>query len=267
VGKRLAGLAVALTAVVALAGCGGEGTVLESTAAQVSGVPAAATPAFLAQAAERTAAVETGKVEVEITADGGTATLTGQFDTTRPAGAATLTTSGLGGGELGDISAEVVYEDGTVYLKPDGLAAMLGESLGTPWLKVSAQDGALGGLLPGGAELPTVEPQELLEKLRAEGIEVTQVGTEDVRGVSTTRYAAQIPADAGSLGGPAATVDAWIDGDGLVRRITIAASGDTPFTVDAELYDLGEPVSISAPPADQVTDLGDLGELFGSRPR
>jgi hypothetical protein len=61
----------------------------------------------------------------------------------------------------------------------------------------------------------------------------------------------------------------WIDDDGIVRRVRTEGSGDLALTLTAELYDLGEPVTITAPPADQVTpfDLGALEELVGKLPR
>jgi hypothetical protein len=46
-----------------------------------------------------------------------------------------------------------------------------------------------------------------------------------------------------------------------------SATGEGEITLRAELFDLGAPVSITVPPADQVTDLGSLGELFGNKPR
>jgi hypothetical protein len=258
---RVAAALAAPLAVVLLAGCGGGGDVLDATGAPTEAVAATATPAFLAQAAERTAAVETGTVEAEITADGQTVTVTGQFDTSGPSGSATVTTSGGPG-------ADVVFSDGVLYVKPQGLDGFLG-SADKPWLKFDlAAQGDLAGLLPDGVTLPSIEPQQLLDDLRAEGIEVTEVGSEDVRGVATTRYAVTVPADATARAGiDGASGDVWVDADGLVRRIELRTDGAHAFTVHAELFDLGQPVTITVPSADQVTDLGQLGELFGAKPR
>lgn len=272
--SRLTASLAAVVTMAALASCGAGGGVLEATRVPTDAVQPSATPAFLAQSAERTVAVETGKVEVEITAAGGTVSITGQFDTTRPAGAATLRSEGFADGLFGDVSAEVVYDGGVLYVKPDGLGALLGATTDKPWLKLDlGADERLGELLPGGVPFPQVEPQQLLDELQAEGIEVTEVGTEDVRGVATTHYSITAPPDTESrIGVDGAVADVWIDSDGLVRRIEAkadggAAVGDEPVTLRAELYDLGAPVSITVPPADQVADLGPLGELFGNRPR
>ena len=271
---RRMGVLVA-AAVLALAGCSSGGTVLETSAPEAS-----ATPAFLASAAERTASVETGSIELHITAPDGTVAITGQFDTTRPAGTATITGTGFEGaddvfGLTGDLNFEVVFDDSTVYMKLGALAELFGATGDAPWIKFDADQagfGSLGDIGAGEFGVTGVNPDELLAELRAEGIEVTEVGAEDVRGVATTHYAATVPADANAVGGESADVDVWIDADGLVRRVKVAASGDEPFTLDAELFDLGEPIDITVPPADQVMDLGDLsgfngGGLFGPKPR
>jgi hypothetical protein len=261
----------ALVAVVALAGCGSGGNVLEASSGAAAAVRPAATPAFLAESAQRTVALETGKVEVQVTAAGGTASVTGQFDTSGPSASATLHTEGLSEGLLGDVDAEVVFDDGVVYVKPDGLLALLGAATDTPWLSFDVGDaGGFADALPGGFEIPDVDPGALLDDLQAEGIQVTEVGREDVRGVATTHYAVTPSAD-GTSPFEGGTADVWIDDDGLVRRIEGrfdgAATGQGEVTLRAELYDLGAPVSITVPSADQVTDLGSLGELFGNRPR
>jgi hypothetical protein len=251
---RTVGLLAAVLAVVGLvAGCGQEGHLLDTQGVAASAV--------LAQAAERTAAVETGKVQIDLTADEGTASVTGQFDTTRHVASASVTASGFGAPS--DLTADVVYEAGQVYVRPDGFADLLGQTLGTPWVKVDASN--LESMLPADLQIPTVDPATLLDDLRTKGIEVTEAGREDVRGVSTTHYVATIPADAVESGSPPATVDAWIDDSGLVRRVQ-ATTQDNEYTLKAELFDLGAPVSITVPPTEDVTDLGNLGGLLG-KPR
>jgi hypothetical protein len=262
---------VAVVAAVALVGCGSGGNVLEASSGAAAAVRPAATPAFLAESAQRTVALRTGKVDVQVTAAEGTVTLSGQFDTSAPSASATLHTEGMNEGLLGDIDAEVVFDDGVVYVKPDGLLALLGAAADTPWLSFDVGDaGGFAEGWPGGIELPDVDPATLLDDLQAEGIQVTEVGREDVRGVATTHYAVT-PSPDGTSPFEGGTADVWIDDDGLVRRVEgrvdASAAGQGEVTLRAELYDLGEPVSITVPPADQVTDLGSVGELFGNRPR
>lgn len=241
--------AVALLSAVLFAGCGAGGDLLTTDAA--------ATPQFLAQSAQRTAEVASGRVEVTITAGDGTVTATGSFDA--PRRAAELHVEASTAGET--LSSDVVVVDGSLYVRPGGLAGLLGEALGTPWLAVDVAE--LDDLLPDDLGMPTFDPadiDELAGRLRGEGIEVVEVGREDVRGTATTRYRATIPEDpAQQL--PPVVVDVWVDDTGLVRRIDAVAQGDLPVTVRAELFDLDADVSIGAPPADEVTDLGDLGDL------
>ena len=94
-------------------------------------------------------------------------------------------------------------------------------------------------------------------------IQVTEVGPESVRGVATTRYRADVAADAEHQL-PASTFDLWIDESGVIRRVD-AVSGEHHGRI--ELLDLGQPVSITEPSPAEVTDLGDLEGLFGERPR
>jgi hypothetical protein len=246
---------VVLGAVAALllVGCGSGGALL-SAGGNALDVPAAPTPAYLAQAADRTVALETGRVEAQMTAPGVSATVTGAFDLTQRSAALTLVVDAEGETS----TADVVVVDDALFVRPDGFGAALGEALGTPWVKVDLSD--LTAMVPGTAELPAIEPAELIDRLRTEGIEVTEVGRESVRGVEATHYRAEVPAATGSAAVGAATIDVWIDDDGLVRRADLR--GEDGVEARVELLDLGQPVSIEAPPSDQITDLGDLGGLL-----
>jgi hypothetical protein len=121
---------------------------------------------------------------------------------------------------------------------------------------------------------------------------VTTAGPDTVRGVATTHYRfevdsakalAKLPADAqaaiqsfvAQLGITTTPMEAWIDAEGRIRKIhatvdtSKAAASPFPLPsgmpatglpksteVTMELFDYGAPVSITVPPADQVTDLG-----------
>ncbi|HSH60342.1 MAG TPA: hypothetical protein VK988_12025 [Acidimicrobiales bacterium] len=75
-------------------------------------------------------------------------------------------------------------------------------------------------------------------------------------------------------------VEVWIDGDGRLRKMTYAVdlgtlnlppeatqgqkpTGNLNFTI--ELFDFGTPVSVTVPPADQVTDFAQLTAAAGRR--
>jgi hypothetical protein len=253
-----AALAAFVLSVLVLAGCGSSSNLL-AAGSDALDVPAAPTPAFLAQAADRTVALETGRIEGEVQGQGLTARVSGSFDA--GARSAALQVSVDAEGETH--SADVVLTGDEVFVRPDGAMGDLGEAFGTPWLKVGLDD--LAAVVPGPVEVPTIDPAELIERLRAEGIDVAEVGRESVRGIEATHYRATVPAGTASpeLGG--ATVDVWVDDAGLIRRLDVRS--DDGVTARIELFELGEPVSIEAPPADQVTDLGDLGELLGELPR
>ena len=57
-------------------------------------------------------------------------------------------------------------------------------------------------------------------------------------------------------------IDAWIDDEGLLRRIRIPFGGtDGPVEV-IDLYDFGVPVDIEAPPADEVISEDEFSKLL-----
>jgi hypothetical protein len=184
-----------------------------------------------------------------------------------------------------------------VYVQVPGLPG------GPHWVSVDA--GKLGdtsGSVPG---LGQSDPRQFLASLETISDNVKQVGSEVVRGVETTHYhatldlaksldTASVPPElrdaekqflgAIGTGAPAMPVDVFIDGDGYVRRISLGLdlgsfagllgggrSGGTgpafSMTVSLDLFDFGTPVSVQAPPPDQVSQAplpGGLGGLGGS---
>jgi hypothetical protein len=130
------------------------------------------------------------------------------------------------------------------------------------------------------------DPSQTLDYLRGAADDVTNVGTEDVRGTTTTHYRAVVDLNKAAKLSPAASdaikstikllgsatqpVDVWVDGEGRVRRMqytvdlskTKAASsvpgaaGTVTFTL--EVFDFGAPVQATVPAADQIVDLSAL---------
>ena len=184
-----------------------------------------------------------------------------------------------------DEPMEVVVADGVTYLRIPFLQGLTGQD---GWLSATPEDlGQSGGSLG----LPTggTDPTQLLESLRGTG-EVTEAGTEDVRGVPTTRYDVSIDlataleqapvdqrerleAQLDELGGSVEDLpmSVWIDDDGLARRIRVEAdatsfggtAADGRMTMSIEFFAYGEPVEIDVPPADEVTSFTDLLGSFG----
>jgi len=101
-----------------------------------------------------------------------------------------------------------------------------------------------------------------------------RIGPERVGGVRTTRYRVTVDYGALAKSGPASmrklaeamiaadidreqTSEVWIDGDGVPRRLHAeVTTGDheVASTIDIRIDDLGVPVHVEAPPADQVTE-------------
>jgi hypothetical protein len=122
-------------------------------------------------------------------------------------------------------------------------------------------------------------PGQTLDMLRASG-DVTEVGTEDLDGVSTTHYTATIDltkeADRLGSGGQAMVqrliamgapstipVDVWVSDDGYVRRMTMDESmvqqgRATDMKLTLDMSDYGTTVNVTAPPSDETYDITDL---------
>ena len=139
-----------------------------------------------------------------------------------------------------------MYAEGALYLRLSGLAGLLPGlvSGGADWIGVDlAVD---SGVLDEYLDLGEGDPARLLETLEAAGA-FEAVGSERVRGVETTRYRGTVASS---------RIDVWVGADGLVRRATVGDGDGT--NVELELYDFGADVEIEPPPADEVTELGDL---------
>jgi hypothetical protein len=130
-------------------------------------------------------------------------------------------------------------------------------------------------------------PQSTLSYLEALSGDIETVGAEEVRGVATThhratvdvrKYASLVPAAererlssmldglVDQVGLEAFPVDVWVGTDGLVRKVELALSMTQPGTTRSvsasmsyEMFDYGEPVTITLPLPDQVADVTSLG--------
>jgi len=267
-----AALAAALGAVAA---CGASSTALTPLAA-VTAAP------------DRTEAAHTSRMALSVSiaglpqSSGGGTTVdgTGSFDYSARQGQLSLA---LPGGQHLD---EVVH--GTdVYVHS---SAPLGSST-KPWVKVDLaavghQQGLdIGGLLQG----QSTNPADQFRMLKSAATNVTKVGSETVRGASSTHYrltvdlvkasAAQGSSAASAsasltklLGTTMVPADVWVDSSGRIRRfrqsfdlshvLATAAqtSGSTvppgaehaSVTTTLELFDFGAAVNVAVPPAEEV---------------
>lgn len=151
-----------------------------------------------------------------------------------------------------------------------------------PWIKLELPK-ELAGQNPFGPGIgPTPggnggDPTQALSYLKSATSKVERVGSEQVRGTPTTRYA--VTFDVAKLAAQAPEevqgyveemglafpkpADVWIDEQGRLRKIHYAVTlklpkeagaPDTPMTVETtlELYDYGVAVNVTPPPAKQV---------------
>ena len=130
------------------------------------------------------------------------------------------------------------------------------------------------------------DPTALLESLEAAEAELTEVGTETVRGVETTHWRAlvdletlaedasteeraELEAQFGDLSQSAFPVDLWLGvDDGYLYRYRLDLASEAFFdggeeieaaTMTFEFYDYGADVGIAPPPASEIIDGDSLG--------
>ncbi|MET8004976.1 LppX_LprAFG lipoprotein [Nonomuraea glycinis] len=166
--------------------------------------------------------------------------------------------------------ARIVLQGDTVYVKVEALNKMLGAT--KPWVKVPLKEmgddqGQIDQLL---SQVQQFDLGGVTEMVTASQ-DVKSVGTENVGGEDTTHYAGTFPVDAAVKQLPAdkqerartnlaelknVKFDIWVGADKLPRKVTMSGS-EKGASMDAALMFKGynEPVSIQAPPADQVGEL------------
>jgi hypothetical protein len=293
--RLLLGLAAPLVAL-ALAGCGGgegqEAAAPAATTGDAAGILASAGSETAEAGSSRVAftiATEIPGVQeepVEFTGEGA-------FDYAERTGSATFDFGELFaslGLPAADDPIQAIFDGPVIYLNFPLLAAFLPDA--KPWIKLDpATLGEQQGLDLGQLQqLGQGDPSQLLDYLKATTAGVEEVGTEEVGGVETTHYrgtiqldrvAEQVPpeqreqAEAAidrlieQTGATEIPVDAWVDGDGLVRRLEYSYSAEVQVpgsdpqkvasVVTMEFSDFGTAVDVEPPPADQVTDLAQLG--------
>lgn len=211
---------------------------------------------------------------------------------------------GAPGVDPSDLTFEVRTVGGVLYMR---MGALLGPLAPTEWLSMDLE-AVVRDLGLGDASIAQLQqqsdPSGYVEMLAAVSDDVRQVGEEEVRGVQTTRYGAtvdfarlpkhglrqlppelreQLEEDASvedlfgafgeTFGEVAFPIDVWVDGDDLLRRMTmeldlsafaggLGAGDQLPpglsFSMTMEYFDYGVQVDVEAPPADDVTDFADV---------
>jgi len=151
----------------------------------------------------------------------------------------------------------------TITIGPDRWVSQTVLPTSKPWTHARTINGAA---LP--ASFGPLDPLKVLGDLQATGARFVVLGTEAVRGTTTTHYRATLPPTAVPTDDPlvasAYGFEVWIDRDDIVRRLRTVFSGplsqgapQTPsVSVEntVELYDFGFAASIQPPPPDQVEE-------------
>lgn len=170
----------------------------------------------------------------------------------------------------------------TVYMRFPFFTAFLGA--GTEWVSMPAEEGEdVAGDLASGAG-PS-DPTSFLENLSDVEGNVEVLGTEDVRGISTTHYRLIVDEswqdqlsdeeleeleEQGPLPDDSFPMELWISDDGLVHKMMITIEnieGEEDFdgmSMTFDFFDFGQPQTIEPPPADQVTDMSELEAPLGT---
>ena len=146
-----------------------------------------------------------------------------------------------------------------------GRDSYLGAEVGDKmyWMKESIDDvtGAdrfMPG--PGGTS-----PDRLLKALIKSSEKVEKLGSEEIRGVTATHYRAHLDKTNPGLGilkDEPGIVDAWIDEQGLPRRIRVPDGGENESAAVFDLFDFGVPVDVEAPPANQIVSEDKMDKLM-----
>jgi hypothetical protein len=178
---------------------------------------------------------------------------------------------------LGDTELRIV--DHRMYLK---LPAQFASLSPKPWVRLDDEGMATAGL----GQLTQLNPADQLAYLKGVSQDVTTVGKESIDGTPTTHYRATLDLDKAAEAMPAAArknlaearktlstgtlpADIWVDEQGMLRKFEVtlklnppkaaavpgAPAGPMTMLVSQRYSDLGKPVTVTAPPASQVTEL------------
>lgn len=187
-------------------------------------------------------AMTTSSFTMEIVTDGQSMNASGVVDNSTTPASLSMDMTVPGAGPIKSINI-----DGIQYIN-------MGEATGNMWMKMDP------------ATMPDLgaasNPIEQLRAFENAVTAVTEVGAEDVNGIETTHYAVTIDStkmttteQAVALP-PVIDYDIWLDSEGHTVQLVneIEAQGMQVGTT-MTFADFGEPVTIEAPPADQITDM------------
>jgi hypothetical protein len=173
----------------------------------------------------------------------------------------------------------------TAYLKLGFFTSMMGAE--TEWVSMPAEDGA--GFEADMQQSMPSDPSSLLEGYEGADAEITELGRQTVNGVEADHYLITIDAAAyleelsaseraeleasGPIPNADLPIELWISDEGHVVRMLMDIDGtavdhahpDEAFermTFTFDVFDINQPITIEAPPADRVTAIADIEGAF-----
>jgi hypothetical protein len=292
--RRLILLGALAAASLALAACGGGGSSTTDAPDGGSAVLASAAQATRDAGSSKVAFTLTSELPTEVSAEPVTFTGEGEFDYANRTGTVSYDFSDLlaSFGQTSSEPVEIRFLGDVFYMRFPLISQFLPGA--KEWIEFDVNSlGAESGIdLSQLQQLGQSDPSQALDYLRATG-SVEEVGSEQIDGFETTHYAGtiqldavveQVPADQREAvrkaidqlkeqtGLTEIPVDVWVDGDGLVRKMSFTYTAKVPVgdetqdassTVTMEFSDYGVDVNVEAPPADEVTNLAELSGLSG----
>ncbi|MEV6171170.1 DUF1396 domain-containing protein [Streptomyces sp. NPDC051954] len=179
-------------------------------------------------------------------------------------------------------TAEIRLVDKAMYI--GGNPEMAKEMDGKSWLKFDlsalGEAGELGATAPGAGQAEQNPASESTFLTGAK--DVKKVGTETVDGVQTTHYSGTVTVDDirnsfkdadkatqeqreksldqyEKMGIDKLTMDMWVDGDDHTKQFRMKGDADKgPLDMTITFLDYNKPVTVTAPPAKDTTDLAEM---------
>ncbi|NKZ02555.1 LppX_LprAFG lipoprotein [Actinomadura latina] len=186
-----------------------------------------------------------------------------------------------GGKSIGGMEQRLVGR--TIYMKMAMLSALGGDA-SKPWIKISLEDvGKKSGmnieqLLQQSRQMDPVQNTKMLTASK----DAREVGKETVDGIETTHFTGTYRMEDAiaklspemreayrknltSSGMENMHFDLWVDGQQLPRQLKMKSDQTSEGTLNMTMKyrDYGKPVQITAPPASQVTDFGEMLSKLG----
>ncbi len=201
---------------------------------------------FVGRLQAATEAATTASMTMTMDVSGATITSNGDVDyTTDPPSMAMKMTSPMGGGEM-----DIRFVDGTMYMN-------MGEMSQGKFYKLTLEEMSQAV----GADLTEqMDPMKSIESF-TQGVDtITYLGTETVDGEKLEAYEMTLDTtkvdQLQGMGGQLPkklTYQVWLDDEDRMRRTSMDMG--KLGTMQMDVFDWGQPVDISAPPANQVTEM------------